>query len=513
VGTNRVVVVGAGIGGLVAALLLASKGVAVTVVERSATPGGKMRQSRIGAASIDAGPTVLTMRAVFEEIFASAGAHLADHVKLTPLDILARHAWGPHHRLDLFADIERSADAIGAFAGPPEATRYRAFCERARRSFEVLDDAFIRASRPSVSGLMMNAGLRGVGALRRASPFSTLWTALGEHFHDGRLRQLFGRYATYGGASPFSAPATLMVIAHVERQGVWLVEGGMYRIAEAIERIARSLGVAFHYGVEAREVLVSGHRAAGVRLADGERITADAVIINADVAAVAKGLLGPAIAATVPPQAAHARSLSAVTWAMVARTEGFPLLHHSVFFSKNYQAEFNDIFRRGRLPEEPTVYVCAQDRTDREETQPAADERLLCLVNAPPSGDQNLPTPSEVDACEERTFRLLRQAGLQVHRRSEATERTTPAAFERLFPATGGALYGQAQHGWMASFRRPGARTKMPGVYLAGGSAHPGPGLPMVALSGRQAAASLLTDLASTARSRLVAMPGGTSTR
>lgn len=512
-GRDRVVVVGAGVGGLVAALVLASQGVAVTVLERAATPGGKMRQSRIGNASIDAGPTVLTMRDVFEQVFAVAGVRLADHVKLTPLDTLARHAWSAGERLDLFADLERSMEAIGAFAGPAEATHYRDFCDRARRSFEALDGAFIRAPTPSLPGLMRNVGLRGAGALWRAGPFKTLWKALGEHFHDERLRQLFGRYATYSGASPFAAAATLMVIAHVEQQGVWIVEGGMYRIAQALERIATSLGASFHYGAEVQQVIAGGDRATGVLLANGERIAADAVVLNADVAAIASGLLGQAITRTVPSQPPRRQSLSAVTWAMAAKTDGFPLLHHTVFFSADYKAEFDDIFRRRRLPAEPTVYVCAQDRTDRDEVPPAGCERLLCLVNAPPTGVAHALTTSEVDACEERTFRLLQRAGLEVKRRSETTVRTTPADFDRLFPASGGGLYGQVQHGWMASFRRPGARTRMPRLYLAGGSTHPGPGLPMVALSGWQAAASLLADLGSTARSSLVATPGGTSMR
>ncbi|CAN5845205.1 phytoene desaturase family protein [soil metagenome] len=512
-GSGHVAVVGAGLGGLVAALLLARQGLAVTVVERAARAGGKLRQVAIGEARIDAGPTVLTMRGVFDEIFAQAGASFASHVTLQPLDVLARHAWGADQRLDLFADIERSVDAIGRFAGPAEGRRYRSFCDRARRSFDVLDNSFIRAARPSVGGLLQKVGLRGVGPLWRAGPFSTLWSALGEHFHDERLRQLFGRYATYSGASPFAAPATLMVIAHVERSGVWRVEGGPYRIAQAIELLAASLGVSFRYGTEAREVIVKGGRATGLRLACGEQMDADAVILNADAAAIACGRLGQAISGTVAPQPASRRSLSAVTWAMVAKTDGFPLLHHSVFFSGNYRAEFDDIFRRGRLPAEPTVYVCAQDRADHDATPTLGQERLLCLVNAPPTGDNHPLAQSEIDACEERTFHLLRRAGLNVHCRREATVRTTPTDFDRLFPATGGALYGQAQHGWTASFSRPGARTALPGLYLTGGSIHPGPGLPMVALSGQQAAASLLADLASTARSSLVGMPGGVSPR
>ncbi|HJQ59349.1 MAG TPA: phytoene desaturase family protein [Vineibacter sp.] len=511
--TARVVVVGAGLGGLVAALLLGHHGLAVTVVERTSGPGGKLRQVGIGNARLDAGPTVFTLRGLFEDILAEAGVSLSDSIKLEPLTTLARHAWGRDQRLDLFADIDRTVEAVGTFASPREAERYRAFCARARRSFQALDRPFIRASRPSLPRLMRTVGLRGATALWRAGPFSTLWKALGEHFHDERLRQLFGRYATYSGASPFLATATLMVIAHVEQEGVWVVDGGMHRIAEMIERHAVAAGVLFRYAAHVEEVVVSGGRPSGVRLASGEELPADAVVLNTDVAAVATGLLGKSIAAAVPSQPSSARSLSAVTWAMVAETSGFPLLHHCVFFSRNYQAEFDDIFGRRRLPAEPTVYVCAQDRTGLDGQAIAGPERLLCLVNAPPTGDTHPLSPSEVDACEERTFQLLRSYGLRIQHRRELTVRTTPAEFAQMFPATGGALYGQAQHGWMASFRRPGTRTRLPGLYLAGGSVHPGPGLPMVALSGRQAAAALLSDLASTGRSSRVAIPGGMSMR
>jgi 1-hydroxycarotenoid 3,4-desaturase len=509
--TDRVVVVGAGIAGLVAGLLLARRGVAVTIVERAASPGGKMREVTVGGQRVDAGPTVFTLRSVFDDIFADAGACFADHIDLQPLGILARHAWGPDRQLDLFADSERSADAIAAFAGPAEARRYQSFCARTRKSYEALDRAFLRAPKPSLPGLMRNVGLQGMGGLWAAAPFSTLWSALGQHFHDPRLRQLFGRYATYGGASPFLAPATLMVIAHVENQGVWTVTGGMHRIAEVIARLAASFGVSFRYGAAVESVVVRGGRTVGVRLDGGEQLAADAVVVTADAAALAAGLFGDATSDAVPKQPGGKRSLSAVTWAMVAETEGFPLLRHSVFFCDDYPAEFDDVFRRRRLPNQPTVYVCAQDRTDGRTPDPSGAERLLCLINAPAVGDTHSLTTAEIDACEARTFQLLERAGLRIRRQTAATVRTTPADFERLFPATGGALYGQAQHGWTASFRRPGARTRLPGLYLAGGSVHPGPGVPLVALSGRQAAASVLADLASTARSRTAAMPGGTS--
>lgn len=509
-GTRRVAVIGAGIGGLVAALELACAGADVTVLERAAAPGGKMREVALGAARLDAGPTVFTLRGVFEEIFAAAGASLDAALTLRPARVLARHAWSARERLDLFADPAESADAIGDFAGADAARGFREFCARARAIHQTLEPSFIRAPRPTLPGLVRSAGVR---RLRHISPFTTMWRALGEHFRDPRLRQLFGRYATYCGSSPFLAPATLMLVAHVEQDGVWLVEGGMHRLAAALAQLAEARGARFRYGEEAREILVVGGRAAGVRLASGERIAADAVLCNADASAVGAGLFGAAASGAVAATPRAARSLSALTWALLARTEGFPLVRHSVFFSGDYAGEFDDILGRGRLPSAPTVYVCAQDRGDDDAPVPAGPERLLCLVNAPPLGDTRSFTATEIETCATRSFHQLRRCGLVVHRVPEMTEATGPTEFNRLFPGTGGALYGPASHGWAASFRRPGARTRLPGLFLAGGSTHPGPGVPMAALSGRMAASALMADLASTSPSRRTATPGGMSMR
>ena len=510
--TPRVTVIGAGIAGLVAALELSARGCAVTLLERAARPGGKMREVAVGDVRLDAGPTVLTLRGVFDEIFARSGRRLDDLVRLRPLRILARHAWDEGGRLDLFADRDRSADAIAAFAGPAEGRRYLEFCASARRIFETLDQPFIRADRPSMFGLIASFGPRRMGQLVHTQPFETLWSALGRHFKDRRLQQLFGRYATYVGSSPFLAPATLMLIAHVEQEGVWQVEGGMHRLAAAMADLAAANGAEVRYGAEAAEIVVERGAVAAVRLASGERLPADAVVVNGDAAAVAGGLLGPAVTGAVPPTARSARSLSAVTWLFHAEADGFPLHHHNVFFSNAYRSEFDDVLRQGRLPRTPTVYVCAQDRGDGGEDI-AGRERLFCLVNAPATGDVKPLSPEEIAACGERAFALLERCGLRLRREPERTQVVTPTEFNALFPATGGALYGKASHGWKASFDRPGVRSRIPGLYLAGGSVHPGPGVPMTALSGRMAASALLADLASTGRSRRAAISGGTSTR
>ncbi|MBK1643419.1 CrtD protein [Thiocapsa imhoffii] len=496
--TNTVIVVGAGIGGLVTAVQLAARGLEVRVLERAPAPGGKMREIQIGDQRIDAGPTVFTMRWIFDEIFAEAGAALEDYLTLRPFEILARHAWSERERFDLYADEERTIEAIGDFSGAAEAKRYRGFCDHARTIFETLDQPFIRSSRPNPLSLVSRCGVQGFPGLRQIKPFDTLWQALGEHFEDQRLRQLFGRYSTYCGSSPFLAPATLMLIAHVERQGVWSVEGGMHQTAVALARLAERLGATITYGADVSEIQVERGRARGVRLGDGESLTADAVVFNGDVAALAQGFLGADVTRAVAKTSPRERSLSAITWSLVAKTEGFPLLRHSVFFCRDYPSEFADIFERSQVPREGTIYICAQDRGDHDASAPRGPERLLCLLNAPARGDQHPFDSAEIEQCEQRAFSLLERCGLRVDRNPEARVVTTPAVFNQLFPATGGALYGQASHGWRASFTRPPSRSKIPGLYLAGGSAHPGAGVPMAAMSGRLAAATLLGDLGST---------------
>ncbi len=518
---HRVIVVGAGIAGLVSALLLACRGLPVTLVDAAPTPGGKMRQVQVDGVGIDAGPTVFTMRWVFDQILAEAGADLDALLQLRPLSVLARHAWrGQAQTLDLFADRQQSADAIAQFSSPAEARRFLAFCAQAQRVYSTLEGPYIRSERPSLFSLAGDLGPRGLAVLAGLGPFASLWRSLGRHFHDARLQQLFGRYATYCGASPWAAPATLMLVAQVELDGVWAVDGGMHAVARALSQLAQRRGVQLQYGQPVQEIMLRQGRVCGVRLASGQALAADSVVFNGDSHALASGLLGGAVQPAVTPTARGDRSLSAVTWALHARSSGFPLVRHNVFFDADYRSEFDDIFAQRRLPRQGTVYVCAQDRDDAAQATGGAGqpERLLCLVNAPADGDQAAGSglrsfdPEETDPCEQRSLALLRQCGLTLQWQPHQQLRTTPQDFHRLFPATGGALYGRATHGWMSSFSRPSAASSIPGLYLAGGSVHPGPGVPMAAMSGRLAAATLLAHLDSTSRSRRVHISGGIST-
>jgi 1-hydroxycarotenoid 3,4-desaturase len=503
VAENRaVVVIGAGVGGLSASIQAAALGCRVTVLERAERVGGKLRELEVGGRAVDSGPTVMTMRWAFDQLFAAAGKQLADYVELIPLEVLARHAWPDGSRLDLFADIEASASRITALCGPHDAAGYLRFCAHTERIYSIVEQPFLRSERPSLSSVVTAKGLRGALEFVGIDWHRSMWTALSSFFADPRLRQLFGRYATYYGSSPFRCPATLNLIAHVERAGVWRVGGGMYRLAEALAQLAAELGVEIRTGCEVGRVIVADGRAVAVELVSGERMEADAVVVNAAPQALDQGQLGAELRGCVNHERGGARSLSAVTWSACARTRGFPLAHHNVFFSSDYAAEFRAL-ERGELIDEPTVYVCAQDRLDEPDeldgpelvdaAEWSAPERLLILVNAPARGDQDPWSEVELDALERRSFAVLRAAGLELDVIEQV--RTSPTQFERLFPATGGALYGFATHAMMAPFRRPRARANIERLYLAGGGAHPGAGVPMVCLSGQIAGRAVAADL------------------
>jgi 1-hydroxycarotenoid 3,4-desaturase len=494
---ERIVVAGGGVAGLSAALALAAAGRRVTLCEAQPRIGGKARRLPSPAGPVNGGPTVFTMRGVFEELFAAAGARLEDHVTLHAEAVLARHAWSDGSTLDLFADPARSEAAVAEFAGPRAADELRAWTARARLLFEAFEGPVMRNPRPTPFGVALAAARDGRRLLPAIAPLSTLWGATDRAFSDPRLKQLFARYATYVGGSPYLSPAILALIWRAEAAGVWRVKGGMAALAEALGALAAERGAEIRTGAPVAEIELAGGRVSGVRLADGERLPAEAVVFNGDPGALGAGLLGPAVRGAAPALERAKRSLSAWVWTFAAAPEGFGLEHHTVFFGEDYRAEFADIFERRHTPRSPTLYLCAQDR-GAGLPPPSGPERLMMILNAPADGDGPPPDREEIEACQTRVFERLRRMGLRLAEPDPATALTTPWDFAKLFPGTGGAIYGAAPHGSFATFRRPMTRTRAPGLYLAGGGAHPGPGVAMSCLSGRLAAEAIMTDPVST---------------
>ncbi|MEO0328227.1 MAG: 1-hydroxycarotenoid 3,4-desaturase CrtD [Pseudomonadota bacterium] len=488
--SSHTVIIGAGMAGTAAAVTLSAVGEAVTLIEGNAYPGGKMRQLPSPVGPIDSGPTVFTMKYVFEELFDKAGCNFDDLVDHQKAEILARHAWDSEGTFDLFASREGSAERIREFFDGENAKGYLKFCNDAKTIYETLKSTYIGAQCPGPFELAQRIGLNKPKSLWALKPFDTLWSALGKYFPDKRLQQLFGRYATYIGSSPFQAPATLMLIAHVEQEGVWMIEGGMHQLAKAMQSLAIAKGTDVRNNTNAAFITVENGAITGVVTDEEEFIAADRIIYCGDISALAK--LIPNNRKVAPPVPYLKRSISAVTFSMEAECSGLPLHRHNVFFSSDYEREFSTIFKHAKIPDNPTVYLCAQDRNDDPKAFNGQSERLLCLINAPAFGDRHTLSQEELETCQANMMKTMQTCGLKVNPISNQI--TQPSDFNHLFPGSGGALYGRASHGWMASFARPGARSKIPGLYLAGGSVHPGAGVPMATRSGMLAAEQLMKD-------------------
>lgn len=490
---KRVVIVGAGAGGLAAAVRLLAAGNQVTVVERAATPGGKMRQISVGGQLFDGGPSVLTMPWVLDDLFATAGLRSADFLRLTPLDPVCRHFFADGTRLDLFADdntqkgdgaYTRTREEIARVIGSQAAAQYLKFRRRAQMIYNAVERPFLRSALPkNPLAFALTHKVSDVFGLLRIDAHRSLWKALNKHFDDERLRVLFARYATYSGANPFLAPATLSVIPHVELAfGVFSVEGGMYRVAEALAELVVRLGgtLRFSADVERVELDEKEQHAVAVHVG-GERIVAEVILVNCDVAQLNERLLagtrrGSELCArfsSLPPSLSAQLNLSVVEGAGT-----LPLVHHNVFFSADYPAEFVDL--ESGPPRDPTIYLCNPDF--RQERQ-----RWFFLVNAPALSKNDVKldeTRAEAAHCRTRIEAALRRHDIDWPALRRAEQTVTPHDFATLFPHSRGALYGAAASSRMAAFKRPPNR--VPGVanlYCIGGSTHPGAGVPMAMLS------------------------------
>lgn len=503
--SKRIVVIGAGIGGLAATLRLVHAGADVTVVEAQSGPGGKMRALPSAAGPVDAGPTVLTLRPVFEALFADVGLRLADHLTLIPEEVLARHYWSDGTRLDLCADPEVSAANVAAAFGPRAAAQFRRFSARAARLFDGFDGPMMQSAAPTLGALARHV-LRHPALITDMAPLGTLDRLLRRSFDDPRLVQLFGRYATYVGGAPGASPALLALIWSAEARGVWRVEGGMHRLARTLADVVADRGGRIRYDTPASRIEWQEGRVAAV-IAGGDRIAADAVLFNGDPRALSAGALGQTARAAVLAPAQEPRSLSAHVATFAAVPTGPDLAHHTVFFADAPGSEFGEI-AAGRIPSDPTLYVCAQDRGSG--LVPEGPERFEIIMNAAPL-DRATATEGP-HRCMDHILTRLARFGLRFSPTPGSEALATPETFATLFPMSEGAIYGRSPEGMTAAFARPTVRTPLRGLYLVGGGVHPGPGIPMATLCARHAAAAITTDLGLTSPSPRTVMPGGTST-
>jgi phytoene desaturase len=488
-GVARVVVLGAGLGGLAAAARLAATGHAVTVLEQAPQVGGKLGWYARDGHGFDTGPSLVTLPGVLEDLFAATGSPLAEVLPLRRLDPAVAYRFADGTHLAVPGRLDAVPAALDDALGPGTGAQWSAFLDRAAAMWRVTEEPFLRSPLAGPATLLRLA--RRTGDLTTIAPWRSLRGLGRQYLTDPRLRMLLDRYATYSGSDPRRAPAALATVPWAEQAfGSWYVPGGLRRLVDAVAGRAVERGALVRTGARVTEVLVEGGRAAGVRLAGGERVPADVVVCNADAAALYRDLL-PGRAPVRRARAALRRvtpssSGFVLLLALRGRTPG--LAHHSVLFPGDYDAEFDALFgTRGTAAHpvtDPTVYVSAPDDPA---TRPDADsESWFVLVNAPrhdpgPGTDWN--SPGLADAYADRVLATMAGRGLDVRDRVRWRVVRTPADLEQETGSPGGSIYGTSSNGARAAFLRPGNAAALPGLFLVGGSAHPGGGLPLVTLS------------------------------
>jgi len=487
---STVVVVGAGVGGLAVAARLAAGGHRVTVCEQADVVGGKLGLLELTTAAgtfrFDTGPSLVTMPHVLADLFRETGDPLASVLDLQPLDPVARYRSPDGTVLDACSEPVAGpgelASRMEAAYGPGAGAAWTAFWDRARRIWELTHGPFLESTLSGPADLA-RLSVR-LPDLVTIAPWRSLRSLAAAYLPDPRMRQLVERYATYTGSDPRRAPAALAAVPYAELAfGGWYVDGGLRRLADALLARCVERGVRVLTGADVRRVTTNGSGVTGVELADGARLRADVVVADADAEHVYRDLV------RVPAQARRLRraprSLSGFVLLLGVRGRTPGLAHHTVAFPADYDAEFDAVFGDPARPvEDPTLYVSAPDDPA---VRPDGHEAWFVLVNAPRHGQGpgalDWEAPGLRDSYTAHLLDRLAARGLDVRDRLEVCETVTPADLALRTRSAGGAIYGTSSNGPRAAFLRPANRSQVPGLFLVGGSAHPGGGLPLVALS------------------------------
>jgi phytoene desaturase len=498
----RVVIIGAGMGGLATAARLATLGHDVTVLEQSRTWGGKLGRVSQDGFTFDTGPHLLTLPAAYRDLFLKTGGPLEDEVDLQPVDPVCHYTFADGVELDM-PNVSRPRiaaawdDALGGGAGAD----WVSFLERAGRIWNATRTQVLQTALEGPRDLLRQS--HRVEDLRTIAPWRSLRGLGRQYLRAPHQRTFLDRYATYTGSDPRRTPAALATVPYIEQAfGAWYVTGGLRRLGEAVYARALQRGARVRTDADVVEVVLEGGKAAGVRLADGERVDADVVVANADAAHLYRDLVSSPEATTARRELRRAiPSLSGFVLLLALRGRTPGLRHHTVLFPEDYDDEFDSVFGTGvhrlrgpRPVPDPAIFISAPD--DPALRPDDRSEGWFVLVNAPRHvagpGDArggrrragvDWDAPGLADSYADRVLDVMAARGVDVRSRVLWRIVRTPADLERETRSVGGAIYGTSSNGTRSAFLRPANRSPVPGLFLVGGSSHPGGGLPLVAMS------------------------------
>lgn len=484
----KISVIGAGIGGMSAAARLAKQGHQVTVFENSDQSGGKCRTEWFGDYAFDTGPSLLTLPAVFRDLFLKTGKRIEHVLDISPVDPAFNYNFADGSKVT-FPNLSnpKTYQEIEKSFGISASQSWRQIIERSEKMWEASRDSFIESELTSIWPLLLRRNL--INQINQISPFTSL-RSLSEKLNlDPHLKMIIDRYATYTGSDPRSAPAVLLTIAFVESTfGAWHIKGGIGQLSVALEQRCRDLGVDFQFKSLVTKILVERNKVEGVVLSDGKIIKSDLVVSNSDAEYTFNSLIGNEVSSA----RGERRKLKSATKSLA----GFSLLlgldnkkskpvdvkHHNVYFPENYDLEFDQIFTQKVPVTDPTIYLCAPK--DSSMVKGADKEAWFVLVNAPrhePESGWDWKDGGQEYA--QKIISKMDDLGLNVTNRLDFMEYRTPADLENYAMAPGGSIYGTSSNSPVSAFLRARNRSKVKGLFCVGGSAHPGGGLPLVGIS------------------------------
>ena len=477
-------IVGAGIAGIASAIRWARKGYAVHVHEANSYPGGKLSQFQLGDYRFDAGPSLFTLPFLVDELFTLCGEDPRDHFNYLKKTEECRYFWDDGTRLTAHSDPAEFAAEAERVLGEP-AKHVRAHLDLARRQYEATKGLFLERSLHKASTYLRRDALPALAALPSLKLTQTMHAVHAQRFRSPKMVQLFDRFATYNGSTPYQAPGTLAMIPHLEFGfGTFVPYGGMVAITESLVALAERQGVQFHYGQRVERIIVENRRATGL-LVGGTELPADVVVSNMDVTPTYRRLL-PDLKAP-EKTLSQERSSSALIFYWGVRRE-FPELDlHNILFANDYEAEFRDLFERKTLHDDPTVYIHITSK-DLEGEAPTGGENWFVMINAPADYGQDWASWRAI-ARASVLAKIERALGVDVAPFIEVEEVLDPPTIQSRTGSDRGALYGASSNNAMAAFlRHPNFHRQIPNLFFVGGSAHPGGGIPLCLLSAKIAA-------------------------
>lgn len=496
---KRVVIVGGGLAGLASAIELQGRGAHVTIVESNQHLGGKMNVLAERGFTFDMGPTILTLPEVLCGIIRRAGRRVPDLIDLVRLDPQWRCHFEDGVTIDLRESVADMAQELDAkLPGTDAAAGWKSLIDYSRRMNRLSRNVFFYKDVGGIRDVMRNSPAMDKQVMADALAMrlhSTVASTIQKHVREPHVRQIAEHFLQYVGSSPFLAPAILTMIASAQTdQGCWYAMGGTRQVARTLERLAEELGVEAVTGVRVERILIEGGKATGVYLADGRTIQADAVVSNCDVQRTFNDLVATPAGKSEQRKIAstHTPACSGVVLYLGLDRQYDHLAHHNFIFSRDSHAEFGDIYTRGIPARDPTLYIAAPSRSDPDQAPPGG-EALYILIHTPylrPGQEWNTPG-GMLEQYRSVIMQKLARFGMSDIEKHIVVERSlTPNGIERMYNAEGGAIYGLASHGRLGGGFKPRNTSKIAGLFLAGGSVNPGPGVPMVLMSGVTAAKS-----------------------